>query len=140
MTRLAIAAQPDFAVDPLELNRAGASFTLDTARELKRRGMQEVHWLIGADLLPQLHIWHDAANLFQEVIFWVLERPGSPIDWPSLPTPTRALRERLLPAPLLDISATNIRERIAMALPIDFLTPPAVVTYIREHRLYGTRT
>jgi nicotinate-nucleotide adenylyltransferase len=137
MTRAAVKGNDLFDVDRLEIDRAGPSFTIDTARALKARGMDEVHWLIGADLLPQLHTWREASALMQEVVFWVIQRPGCPIDWQSLPPLVDPLRERLLVAPLIEISATDIRQRIALARPIDFLTPAPVVSYIKGHRLYG---
>jgi nicotinate-nucleotide adenylyltransferase len=136
MTQAAIHPNGNFSVDPLETLRTGPSFTLDTARELMRRGTGEVNWLIGADLLPQFHTWHEPQALMKEIKFWVIQRPGSPIDWAALPPLVRPLRERVLQAPLIDISATDIRQRVAMGRPIDFLTPPAVIAYIEKHGLY----
>jgi nicotinate-nucleotide adenylyltransferase len=140
MARAAIAGLGNFFdVDGLEIDRAGPSYTLDTARSLKKRGFEEVHWLIGADLLPQLMTWKEPAALLAEVKFWVIQRPGSTIDWNTLPPPLRSLQERLLIAPMIDISATDIRNRVAAGRSIDFLTPAPVVTYIGEHGLYAPK-
>jgi nicotinic acid mononucleotide adenylyltransferase len=75
----------------------------------------------------------------EEIDFWVIQRPGAQIDWQSLPPPLRALRERLLVAPLIDISATDIRRRVRLGQSIDFLTPASVVKYIQQNGLYGQR-
>ena len=65
-----------------------------------------------------------------------MARPGFVLDWEQLPEPFRKLQENVVEAPLVDISATEIRRRIAAGEPIDGLTPPAVVDYIKEHHLY----
>ena len=137
MTEAAVAGSDLFEVDGLEIARAGLSYTIDTVRALKRKGIKQVNWLIGADLLPQLQTWHDPAALLAEAVFWVIHRPGSQIDWPSLPPALHPLRERVLIAPAIDISATDIRHRVSQGQSIDFLTPPPVVTYIKQNGLYG---
>jgi nicotinate-nucleotide adenylyltransferase len=68
-----------------------------------------------------------------------MARPGWSFDWDSLPPPFRKLRESVVETPLIDISATQVRRRVAAGLPIDFLTPEPVVRYIRENGLYGAR-
>ncbi len=137
MCQLAAAGSATFAVDDLELNRAGPSYTLDTARELKRRGWPEVHWLIGADMLNFLPNWHRPLELIEEVKFVIMARPGFTLDWSNLPEPFRRLATNVVPVPQIDISATEIRRRVGAGLPIDFLTPPAVVDYIRANGLYA---
>ncbi len=136
MVKLAIASQPDFSADDLELHRKGPSYTIWTARELRASGWPEVHWLIGADMLNQLSTWHEADALVSEVTFHVLQRPGHPIHWDALPAFVRKLENRVIPAPLIDISATEIRARVQQGRPIDFLTPEAVVRYIRDNGLF----
>jgi nicotinate-nucleotide adenylyltransferase len=136
MCRLAIEGVSGFAVDDLELSRAGPSFTLHTARALRARGWDEVHWLIGTDQLTTLPNWHGGVRLLDEVTFHIVARPGWALDWSRLPPRYQQLRDRILEAPLIDISATEIRQRVRADRPIDFLTPPQVVDYVREHRLY----
>ena len=139
MTHAAVAGNALFAVDGQEIGRSGPSFTIDTVRALKRAGMGRVNWLIGADLLPQLLSWHEPEALLEEADFWVMQRPGSEIDWDSLSPALRALRERLVVAPMIDISGTDIRRRVGRGESIDFLTPPPVIAYIEEHKLYAQR-
>ncbi len=136
MCRLAVAGDPLFDVDEIELNRPGPSYTLDTVRALKSRGETEVHWLIGGDMLASLPKWHAPETLVREARLILMARPGWSIDWSTLPDYLQPLRHQVISAPLIDISATRIRDRIAANLSITYLTPPAVIDYIRTHGLY----
>lgn len=136
MCQLAIAGCDGFEVNDVETRRAGPSYTIDTVRELARLGWGRVSWLIGADLLRSLPTWREPEALLRDVDFVVVARPGWSFDWDTLPPVYRTLRERVVEAPLLELSATEIRRRVAAGLPIDFLTPEPVVRYIRETGLY----
>lgn len=136
MCHLAVAGCDGFEVNDLETRRTGPSYTIDTARELKRQGWDKVSWLIGADMVRNLPTWHEPDALLAEVEFVVLARPGWAFDWETLPPNFRPLRQRLVEAPLIEISATEIRRRTAAGLPIDFLTPDPVVRHIQAAKLY----
>jgi nicotinate-nucleotide adenylyltransferase len=136
MCRRAVAGIPGFEIDDRELRRTGPSYTIYTARELRKDCWKEVSWLIGADMLNTLPSWHDAQALLREVRFIVMARPGFQFAWDALPTPFQSLRDNVVPVPQLDISSTDIRNRVRSGLPIDFYCPPAVCRYIHDHRLY----
>ena len=136
MCRRAVAGDPLFAVDDVEVARSGPSYTLDTARLLTARDGDPVHWLIGADQLPTLPLWHGAAALLAEVAFVVMGRPGWAIDWPALPDAVQCLRSAVAPAPSLQVSSTDLRQRLRAGRSIRYLTPDAVVDYIQTRRLY----
>jgi nicotinate-nucleotide adenylyltransferase len=138
MTRLAVAGDPLFSVDDLELRRSGPSYTIDTVREFKRRGGQQVDWLIGADMLLSLPSWHEPLELLREVHFVVVARPGWTFQWDALPPEYRRLQKSVVRAPLIEISGSVIRSRVAAGKSISYFTPPAVCRYIRDHRLYQT--
>jgi nicotinate-nucleotide adenylyltransferase len=139
MCRLAAATRAElFEVDDLELHRSGPSYTIDTVRQLKARGWDSVCWLIGADQVALLPKWHQVEDLVREARVLVMARPGWLFDWQSLPPALRSLRESVVSAPLVDISASEIRRRVAAGEPIDGLTTPAVVEYIRKNKLYGS--
>jgi nicotinate-nucleotide adenylyltransferase len=125
-----------FEVSEIELARSGPSYTIDTVRELRNSGWDQVNWLIGADMLNLLPKWHEAAALLREVNFVITRRPGVLIDWNSLPVDFAVLQNKMVDAPLIEISSTQIRQRVRAGLSIDYLTPPAVVDYIRMHQLY----
>jgi nicotinate-nucleotide adenylyltransferase len=125
-----------FEVDDIETRRGGSSFTIDTAAQLKREGIDPIHWLIGADMLLYLPKWHRAMELLREVNFVIMARPGFAIDWNTLPEEFRRLRANVVEAPLVEISATDIRHRVRRGEPIDHLTPPPVARYIDQQQLY----
>jgi nicotinate-nucleotide adenylyltransferase len=136
MCGLAMEGLVGFEVDDLETRRGGPSYTIDTARELAERGGPRVSWLIGADMLRSLPTWHEPDALLAEVDFHVLARPGWRFDWETMPLQFRKLRERVVEAPLIEISATEIRRRVRQGLPIDLLTPSKVVAHIHQTGLY----
>ena len=136
MCRLAVAGMAGFEIDDRECRRAGATYTIDTARELKREGWAEVVWLIGADMVNTLPKWHEAEALLREVRFIVMARPGTRFEWDKLPASVRELERNVVEVPQIDISATEIRRRVGAGLAIDFLTPPAVVSHIDQKKLY----
>lgn len=145
MTRRAVSgdAQNRFTwlVDDREIRRGEASYTVLTARELLAEGTSRapIEWLIGADLLPGLIHWHEAQTLLQGdfLRFRIMRRGGYDIDWASLPPPVQGLRDRVVEVPGIEISATDIRRRVAEGRPIRYLVPNAVEQYIIEHGLYG---
>lgn len=136
MCRLAIADDRFFEVSDIELTRQGPSYTLVTARELKRQGWDRVNWLIGADMVQILPRWHQPYALLREVHFVLMARPGWSLDWQSLPPAYRHLEERVIPAPLIELSATGVRHRLASGRSIRYLVPLAVEEYLRDNGLY----
>jgi nicotinate-nucleotide adenylyltransferase len=136
MCRLAAAENGLFTVDDREVRRAGPSYTLDTARELRADGIDPVHWMIGADMLRLLPKWHQPEALLKEVDFVIVARPGWTFDWDTMPPAFRHLQSHVVIAPLIDISATDIRARARAKQPIDHLVPKSVARYIEEHKLY----
>lgn len=139
MCQIVSHSDPLFEVEDLELHRQGPSYTLDTARELKGRGWPEVAWLIGADMVHILPQWHLPAELLKEVRFAIAQRPGYEIDWEGLPGEFQMLRQQVVRAPLLEISATEIRTRVGEGKSVRYLVTPEVEGYIREQGLYQRR-
>jgi nicotinate-nucleotide adenylyltransferase len=125
-------------VSDMELTRTGPSYTIDTVRSLRQNGWPQVHWLIGADMLNYLPKWHKHIELIQETQFVVMARPFVEIHWASLPGELAHLKDTLVPAPLIEISSTDIRQRVRQGRSIDYLTPQPVVDYIFEKNLYCT--
>lgn len=134
MLQLAIAGEPRFVLERCELERAGPSYTLDTVRELQQRE-PEAQWflVIGQDQFANLHTWHGWDELLSRVTLAVAARPGAArhVD-PGL----QRHAYQVLPLPLMDITATAVRERVERGETIDNLVPPAVARYIDQHALY----
>lgn len=136
MCQLVAEADPLFEVSAIELGRQAPSYTIDTVRSLKMGGEGEVNWLIGADALHDLPKWMRAGELIRETRFWVARRPGFTIDWDRLPDMLEPLKERVVEAPLLDISATHMRQRVAAGRTIRYYVPAEVEQFIAQRGLY----
>jgi len=140
MCQLATAGDPFFQVDGLELERLGPSYTIDTVRQLRanlKDPAAEIAWLIGADMAKSLPTWHQPDRLLAEVRFVLMARPGWSIDWNSMPAAVQKLQGNLVTVPQLDISSTQLRNRLNQGKSIQYLTPDVVVEYIDGHNLYG---
>jgi nicotinate-nucleotide adenylyltransferase len=125
-----------YDIDPLELSRAGPTYTIDTVVALGATPDAKIDWLIGADQLLNLHRWHRFDQLLTLTQFWVMQRPGYPIDWSAVDPGARPLADHVVQIPQLDISATDIRRRVRDGEPIDGLVPESVREYIHHHRLF----
>ncbi len=125
-----------YAVDPIELTRAGPTYTVDTAEALHGQGRSTVDWLIGADQVLNLHRWHRFPELMRLVRFWVMHRPGYELDWTRVHPDARKLRDNQVEVPQMDISATTIRDRVRAGLRFENLVTTKVREYILAHRLY----
>ncbi len=141
MVRLAIAASPHFKLSTIEIDRGGPSYTVDTIAELQTQlGFgDELFFIIGQDSVSQLPYWREPSRLIQLCRLVAVPRPGYALPNLSiLDTLVPGLSKRLivLDRPEVDISATEIRRRVAQGLPIDGLVPEAVEEYIKKHRLY----
>ena len=137
MVQAAIAAEPRFVLDRIEVDRSGASFTLDTIRALQA-ALPDQHWvlLIGQDQYCGLHTWKDWQTLLSLVELAVANRPGD-LDKTRTPHPdVQRFPHRMVPLPMLDISSTDIRQRVAAGADISHLVPPGVARYIETHGLY----
>lgn len=140
MTRLAIAGNGAFELCPIEMERPGPSFTVDSIGELQRLYSRSALVLVmAADSLAQIDTWREPDRLLSLVEWAVGPRPGSPL-------PVRAaLRDRfgrgaarihLLDGPSLDVSASAIRRRVAAGQAIRYLVPVAVEQHIADRGLY----
>jgi nicotinate-nucleotide adenylyltransferase len=136
MCQLAATSSDLFETSDIELGLGGPSYTFQTVRELKKSTSEPIHWLIGADMLLHLPQWREPLKLLSEVRFVIMARPGFAIDWSKLPPEYRRLESKIVEAPLIDISASDIRRRVRAGLSIDYLTPPAVCDYIHSRKLY----
>ncbi len=130
MVALAIEGEPRFALERVELERGGPSYTVDTLRALKARepGV-EFALLVGADAAAELGSWREADALPGLARVVVLTRGGTP-------APTSSLVWRTLAVPALEISATEVRARVRAGASLRWRVPDAVARYIAAERLY----
>ncbi|HEY4329199.1 MAG TPA: nicotinate (nicotinamide) nucleotide adenylyltransferase [Phycisphaerae bacterium] len=136
MLRLATRGMPHFQIDARELFRQGPSYTIDTVLQIQlERPADHFTLLLGEDQLPKFHTWHQADALRKLVDVAVMPRPGSGNTGMEAVGRADAGLIRL-PTPWVDISATEIRQRVGRGFAIDDLVPASVAAYIVEHRLY----
>jgi len=145
MLELAIASNPHFTISTVDVERPGPSYTVDTLRLLREQWAieTEIYFVIGWDSLEELPTWYNPEGILEQVTHLVaVHRPGY-IEVPGyrdrLEERLPGLKQRLLmmPAPQLEISATDLRQRVAEGRPIKYQTVEVVEQYIIEHRLYG---
>lgn len=122
LLRSATAGEPGFFVDDRELRRKGVSFTIDTVREfLAEFPNAEFFYLIGQDNLRELHTWKEIETLTRLVSFVVLSRPGetASCDFPMI------RRD-------VEISSTEIRDRLARGASVRYLVPDACIPLLES--------
>jgi nicotinate-nucleotide adenylyltransferase len=126
MVRLAIADNPRFAADGREVARAGPTYTIDTLRELRAEGCEDLVLVLGSDTLADLPNWREPEEIRRLARVVVAEKePGAdtgPFDRVEMP--------------LLRISSTGIRARVAAGKPVRYLVPEAVRQFIERKGLY----
>jgi len=126
MLQAAIKGEPEFEVDECELLRPPPSYTIDTVEKIRQRECDAaISCLIGEDNVEQLQRWHRFAELEKMVRFVVLDRSG------KQPSHSYQLIHRRI-----DISATEIRRRVAQNESIRYLVPDSVEEIIHREKVY----
>lgn len=144
MTVIATASNPCFTVSRIEIDKPGPSYTVETMQELKATMRKEAifYFIAGADALMELSEWREPEKIADYCSFIVATRPGY-----SLAELKKATTEfeaagfpeiHVIDAPQIDISSSEIRERVKMGQPINYLVPAAVASYIQKESLYKT--
>jgi nicotinate-nucleotide adenylyltransferase len=158
-----LAARPSPLLEPFDLEgrRQGLSYSVETLEELHRLFAPEpdLYFILGMDAFYEIETWHEYTRLFDYAHFVVIPRPGTPsgqlesflssLDVPFIKKGRKKGQKQLFSGPsgkelmikqavLMDISSTDIRERVAAGKSIRFLVPAEVMDYIREEGLYRT--
>ena len=145
MVQLAVADNPDFCVSDCEIRRTGATYTVDTLRELRRNAPvdTDLYFIVGSDVLDQFHRWKEPEAILELCRIAVIQRPGGPEEGIA------TLRDRFPDAldtgvvmwvtgPRVDFSASELRRVLAAGQSTRYQIPDAVAKYIAEHELYRT--
>lgn len=129
MARLTVQGDGRFRVDAVELERGGLSFTVDTLRTYRERYPDAALFLLlGSDAAASLPKWREPEVIRALAEIVVLTRGGEASELPS--------GVRAVPTRRVDLSATEIRERVAAGRSIRGFVPDAVAAYIAAHGLY----
>ncbi len=132
MIKIAIEDVPFFECSEIEIKKGGISYTVDTLRELKKI-YDEIEFIIGYDNIFSFHKWKEPDEILKLARIIVLKRKS------SLPPPFEDKyyhQAIFVQTRGIEISATDIRERVKNNQPIHFLVPQKVKEYIYEQNLY----
>ena len=141
MTILATQSNKFFKVSDMELKRTGLSYTLDTMNELHKifGHSTELFFIIGADSLADLSKWHAAKELVAKCHFIATTRQGVDVDFSAVEKFFGAVAKKHIhrvTTPGLEISSTDIREKVQCGRSIKYLVPETVEEYILREKLY----
>lgn len=141
MLEFALAGHPDFLVDRRELKREGITYTIDTLTSLAAEDeSRELFFLIGGDSLNDLPTWRAPQQIAELATLVAVNRGDRPLQ--DIATIRSQLgdtvADRIMPAtmPGIDLSSTDIRQRVSAGKSVRYMIPRAVEAYIAEHELY----
>ncbi len=169
MVELALKDNPLFYPSRLELHREGLSYTIDTMHSFKERFGQDIYFITGQDAIEDIGSWKSAATLLKSFNFIVATRPGHDstalfdllqsvlavkyinLRLKTIGTSDDGLIEsigvvgsssliHLIKTPLLDISSSDIRDRLKAGRSIKYLVPEAVERYLKDKRIFRPKT
>lgn len=131
MVRAMTAGDPRFAVDPIEIEREGLSYTVDTLTAFRQRpGVSELFFLVGADVLASFERWREPDRVQALATLVVLRRDTDRVALPP------GLRARVLETRRVDVSSTEVRARVRAGRSIRGFVPAAVETHVSTTGLY----
>ena len=140
MIGLALQARPYFKSSTIEIEHQGPSYSVNSMAELKAQAVEPTDWyfILGWDNLSKIPQWREPAKLIEMCFLAAVPRPG--YERPNMKILEAALpgiskKVILMDKPRLEISATDIRNKVAQGIPISGLVPEAVEKYIRENGL-----
>ena len=135
MVEFALEGIDDFEASRSELDRPGRSYTVDTLRQLRQDHPDtEFFLIIGTDNTHDLSNWHDPEGILEMCTVVAGSRN---IDTDGLGIDSIGSRVHVVDTPVIDISSTQIRQRVRAGLPLHSMIPGKVATYIHERRLYA---
>lgn len=131
MVEAAVADRTELEVSAIEIERGGLSYTADTLADLLALDPDsELFLILGNDAAAGFATWERHEEVAELASLVVVDRPGTPTPIDDGFVWTR------IDIPELEISSTELRRRVAAGRSVEYLTPPAVVAYIRERGLY----
>lgn len=138
MTVIATASNPRFGVSRMEVDRDGATYTVETLRGLKETygPKTDLFFITGADAIVEIIQWKDPEELFELAHFIAATRPGYDIAEIRAHAPNGHHEIATMNIPALAISSTDIRARVAAGRPIRYLVPEGVKSYVEKAGLY----
>ena len=146
MLRMAIAGHADFQVSEIELERPPPSFTVDTLQHLAEANpTAELFFILGSDSLAEFDRWRSPRRIIELAVPVVVARPGSAADLAHLqplaaPERWAKIQAAVVRTPLVELSSTDLRARIATGRSVRYMTPRAVEVYLQTHQVYSAHS
>lgn len=140
MTRIAIEGNEHFIDDDFEITRSEKSYTVHTLEYLTEKYPEdELFFIIGEDSLEDLPTWYEPCRILEMCSLLVFPRRSHETLKGTLKIMTEKFGGKILPisAPLIEISSTDIRNRIRDTKSVRYMLPDKVLDYIKKHNLYG---
>ena len=137
MAQLAVKQHPGLCVNPVEIERGGKTYTIQTLEQLPRNA--QYFWILGADQLTNFCTWHRWEDILVYVHLVVARRPGSSTEVPGmLAYVLDTLKKPLIELPFEPVptASTSIRAALKEGQPDIEALEPEVLDYIRQHHLY----
>lgn len=141
MVELAVVDNPCFVACRCELDRPSPSYSIDTIRALHQilPAQPNIFFLSGADAILELPDWHKPDAILAEARVIAAPRPGFDLGMIASTVGKQAAEKiDILPMPAIDISSTDIRQRVRRGKSLRYLTPAPVIDYIYKRGLYGS--
>jgi nicotinate-nucleotide adenylyltransferase len=145
MVQAAIDADAAFALSRVDVDRPGPHYSVEMLELLRAQYPEVTAWffLMGEDSLHDLPTWYEPESLLQQATLAVMPRRSKRVDMDAFQAqfPQLAARMRLiwLDVPPVDFSATDLRRRARVGLPLRYLVPTAVEAYVQSKKLYARR-
>ncbi|MEX0761945.1 MAG: nicotinate-nucleotide adenylyltransferase [Dehalococcoidia bacterium] len=138
MLEAAVADAPGLTISTVDVDRPGPTYSIDTIEDLKTHFGSDTEYflVVGADSLNALPRWKDVDRLVKESTLVVVGRPGAD-KREAMPPGHPAKNATFIKGPMVDVSATEIRRRLAAGQPVTGMIPEPVEDYIKSHGLYG---
>ena len=142
MTELAIAGNPAFALSRVDVDRDGPSYTADSLERLREQyggpDRAAMWFVVGSDSLLNLHRWREPGRILAQTRLAVVRRPTFDADLDALEARVPGITAAVdwVDAPLMEISSTDIRERLRQGRSARYRVPAPVLAYIKQHGLY----
>jgi nicotinate-nucleotide adenylyltransferase len=137
MCRLAVGGEAGLEVCALEIERGGPSYTVDTLRAIKQGDPEaELTFIVGADMARTLPAWREPRALVGLAGLAIAEREETGREEVLQALAPLGGRMKFLAMPMLEVSSSQVRERVKAGEPIEGLVAPAVAEYIAAHALY----
>jgi len=140
LVQLGIAGNSKFEASPVEIERGGVSYSVDTVRHARtKHPKDEIFFIVGSDNFKDIGHWNRYSELIKLCEFLVIERPGCPLKLPPPSVPldqVSFLRYRVFEGPTMSVSASEVRRLLREGKNVSHLVPPGVCEHIRTHRLY----